>query len=278
MPESIEILKMRILLCFLSEEPSRCTVTGLAEMLGEHKQKISRMLIAMEREALINRDDLRHPALTQSGKALALFYEERTNIILNHLLYEGLDIDKAEQNAYAWALYSSEEAVNIIRASEQIYRAKYELRKQHTFYGDTLCMHLGEGEYRCPFLIYREHVKDGSNLSMANEGFAHPCRLIIKNGTGNVYLQAVNVTAMSKLNGAMMRGHVRSMQYLGSDGEFTDCKKEDNCFVFPISSMSFINMGDGIGQVLHGSICIKVQCSVGTNHMPESKAIFTIII
>ena len=43
-------------------------------------------------------------------------------------------------------------------------------------------------------------------------------------------------------------------------------------------SLYFLNIGSGMGQILHGSVCLRMQCSVGTNHMPESTAIFTIMI
>ena len=35
MSESLDVLKLRVLLCFLNEEPKTCTVTGLAGVLGE---------------------------------------------------------------------------------------------------------------------------------------------------------------------------------------------------------------------------------------------------
>lgn len=278
MPESLDILKLRALLCFVSEEPSRCTVTGIAEILGEHKQKISRLLMSLEKEGLIDRSNPRRPALTEKGSEKAAYYGERTNIVLNHLLYEGLDIDHAEHDAYAWALFSSDEGMKIIRDSEQLYHAKYELRRQQSFGGETLCGLLGDGEYRFPFLIYREQMKNGSNLSMANSGFEHPCMFIIKNGVGTVSLRAVNVTAKSQQNGMLMRGYVRTVEYLGSDGAFYEAEQRDSDFLFPASALSFLNMGQGIGQVLHGSVCLRMQCSVGTGHMPESTAIFTIII
>ena len=47
MSESLDVLKLRVLLCFLNEEPKTCTVTGLAGVLGEGKQKVSRMLMAL---------------------------------------------------------------------------------------------------------------------------------------------------------------------------------------------------------------------------------------
>lgn len=133
MPESLDVLKLRVLLCFLNEEQKTCTVTGLAGVLGEGKQKVSRMLMALEREGLLDRSDPRRPCLTEAGRARAAYYEERTNVVFNHLLYEGLDIDSALHDAYAWALMSSDEGMALIRSSEQRYRAKYELRRQSEF-------------------------------------------------------------------------------------------------------------------------------------------------
>lgn len=109
------------------KQPKTCTITGLAGVLGEGKQKVSRMLMALEREGLLDRSDPRRPCLTEAGRARAAYYEERTNVVLNHLLYEGLDIDSALHDAYAWALMSSDEGMALIRSSEQRYRAKYEL-------------------------------------------------------------------------------------------------------------------------------------------------------
>lgn len=38
------------------------------------------------------------------------------------------------------------------------------------------------------------------------------------------------------------------------------------------------NRGSGVDQILHGSVCLKMKCSVGLMHMPESTAIFTVLI
>ena len=95
--------------------------------------------MALEREGLLDRSDPRRPCLTEAGRARAACYEARTNVVLNHLLYEGLDIDSALHDAYAWALMSSDEGMALIRSSEQRYRAKYELRRQSEFGGAELC-------------------------------------------------------------------------------------------------------------------------------------------
>lgn len=277
MPESLDILKLRVLLCFLNEDPKTCTVTGLAGVLGEGKQKVSRMLMALERKGLLDRSDPRRPCLTEAGRARAAYYEERTNVVLNHLLYEGLDIDNALHDAYAWALMSSDEGMALIRSSEQRYRAKYELRRQNAFDGAELCRRLGDGEYRFPFLIYKEYVSGGTNLSMSNEGFTHPCTLAVSGGVGMVCLRPVDLSARSQMTGREMNGRVRRLMYLDGD-TFAPAYDDGSMISFPARTLHFLNIGSGMGQILHGSVCLRMQCSVGTKHMPESTAIFTILI
>ena len=277
MPESLEILKMRVLICFLNENARICTVTGLAAMFGEGKQKMHRIFATLEKEGLLNRSNPRGPVLTELGREKAHYYENRINIVLNHLLYEGLDMDNAEHDAYAWALFSSDKGMEIIKSSEQRYRAKYELRKREQFDGTELCKHLHDGEYRLPFLIYKEHMTDGNNLSMSNGGFEHPCILTVTNGEGTIQLRPKEIWARSQMTGQEMIGRVRMLMYW--DGmTFKNAETVNGMLTFPASTLSFLNIGSGMEQILHGSVCLKMQCSVGTNHMPEATAIFAAML
>ncbi len=277
MPESLEILKMRVLICFLNENARICTVTGLATMFGEGKQKMHRIFATLEKEGLLNRSNPRSPVLTELGREKAHYYENRINIVLNHLLYEGLDMDNAEHDAYAWALFSSDKGMEIIKSSEQRYRAKYELRKREQFDGTELCKHLHDGEYRLPFLIYKEHMTDGNNLSMSNSGFEHPCILTVTNGEGTIQLRPKEIWARSQMTGQEMIGRVRMLMYW--DGmTFRNAETVNGMLTFPASTLSFLNIGSGMEQILHGSVCLKMQCSVGTNHMPEATAIFAAML
>lgn len=277
MSESLEILKMRVLICFLNENARICTVTGLATMFGEGKQKMHRIFATLEKEDLLNRSNPRSPVLTELGREKAHYYENRINIVLNHLLYEGLDMDNAEHDAYAWALFSSDKGMEIIKSSEQRYRAKYELRKREQFDGTELCKHLHDGEYRLPFLIYKEHMTDGNNLSMSNGGFEHPCILTVTNGEGTIQLRPKEIWARSQMTGQEMIGRVRMLMYW--DGmTFKNAETVNGMLTFPASTLSFLNIGSGMEQILHGSVCLKMQCSVGTNHMPEATAIFAAML
>lgn len=277
MPESLEILKMRVLICFLNENARICTVTGLAAMFGEGKQKMHRIFATLEKEGLLNRSNPRSPVLTELGREKAHYYENRINIVLNHLLYEGLDMDNAEHDAYAGALFSSDKGMEIIKSSEQRYRAKYELRKREQFDGAELCKHLHDGEYKLPFLIYKEHMTDGNNLSMSNGGFEHPCILTVTNGEGTIQLRPKEIWARSQMTGQEMIGRVRMLMYW--DGmTFKNAETVNGMLTFPASTLSFLNIGSGMEQILHGSVCLKMQCSVGTNHMPEATAIFAAML
>ena len=87
-----DILRLRVLLAFLKEDRETCTVTGISRTLGEEKYKISRIVIGLEKDGLIDRSDQRHPVLTKVGKKTAEQCAERIRISLSHLLYEGVDL------------------------------------------------------------------------------------------------------------------------------------------------------------------------------------------
>lgn len=127
MPESPNLLWLRVLLCFRSNDDKIQTVMGIAHTLNEKKYAISRILIAMEKDGLLDRSEERCPKLTKKGQAEAERYAERVRIALNHLLYEGVNIESAKQDALCWALYNSEDTDRVLRNSDEIYRVKYEL-------------------------------------------------------------------------------------------------------------------------------------------------------
>ena len=66
-----DLLRLRVMLCFLESAPGDCTVTGISRTLKEEKYKISRVLIALEKEGLVDRFDTRNPHLTEKGQEAA---------------------------------------------------------------------------------------------------------------------------------------------------------------------------------------------------------------
>lgn len=67
MPDTIDILKLRILICLLKMSPESCTVTNLAKTLATEKYAVSRAMSMLERESLLDRSEARKHRLTPSG-------------------------------------------------------------------------------------------------------------------------------------------------------------------------------------------------------------------
>lgn len=277
MPDTPEILRLRVLLCFLCEDETDCTVMEISRTLREEHYSVSRAIAALEKEGLISKEQPRKPRLTEKGRLQAEKYAERINITTNHLLYEGVNLESAASDAYYWALYNTDDTMEVIRSAEEKCCVKYELRNQKQFNGETLCKKLRNGEYLFPFIIYRENAKGGNNISMANEGFEHPCVLSVNNGIGTLRIKAVEVSAHSAANGKLMRGRVDSLKYF-DNGSYIVAERSGNILSIPASVLNFKNIGEGMGQILHGQVCMRMCCTVGAVHMPESTAIFTILI
>lgn len=48
MNESADLLRLRVLLCFLRSTPENCNVTGISRTLREEKYTISRMMLILK--------------------------------------------------------------------------------------------------------------------------------------------------------------------------------------------------------------------------------------
>lgn len=272
-----DILKLRILLYFLKHDQKDCTVTQVGRALGEEKYTISRALISLEKEKLVDRANPRNPLLTEKGLEEAKMYAERVEIIMNHLMYEGVDTVSAKKDALYWALYSSEQSIEMFRSAEVRYHVKYEMRDKKHFTGEALCRKMKDGVYKFPFLIYRERIKDGNHISMANDAFENPCILSVKDGVGTLQLRVQTIVRKSAIDGYEVRGRVKGVKYL-CNGSYISAEYCGNILSFPVSALNFVNLGSGIGQVLQGSVCMKMESIVENKVMPEQVAIFTITI
>lgn len=277
MSNSADILKLRVLLCFLKSDTKECTVTGMAKTLNVEKYAVSRALSALEKDQYINRDNIRNPILTEKGLNLANHYSERLKITLNHLLYEGVDIENAQKDAFNWALYCSDKTMDVIRATEERYRVKYELRDQKQFSAATLCKKLSDGYHQFPFLICKEHAESGNNLSMANEGFEHPCDLYVENGVGTIILRSKMIHKKSPTNDNLISVQATELKYFDYD-QYVSAESNGPIFSFPVDALNFINIGSGAGQILYGSAGIQIETSCEGIHKSKTNAIFTILI
>ena len=277
MPCRIDILKMRILICFLKMSQENCTVTNLSKTLAAEKYAVSRAMMSLEKEGLLDRSNSRHPKLTPSGIISAKKYAERMDIAINHLIYEGVPQSNAQDDATYLSMYCSDQTFEVIQGMEERYRIRHVLKEKRNFDGSVLCKKLRDGSYLFPFILYRESAKNGSNISMANDGFEHPCLLTVHRDAGIISLKARDVSRYSAVNGKRMTGKISSLKYFDGN-KFCDAQSNGDVLSFPADVLDFLSVGNDAGRILHGSVCLKMTCSVGAMHMPESTAIFTILI
>lgn len=277
MQSAINVLKMRVLLSFLNKEEEDWTVTKIGRTLGLEKYRVSRILSGLEEEGLVDRTNIRKPTLTKQGRQMAERYAERIQISMNHLMCEGVDMNYAKEDAFYWALYNSESSMEIFRKADVRYRVKYEMSDKKEFTGDTLCKRMPNGVYAFPFLIYRTAMENGTNISWANQGFENPCLMTVQDGVGMIQLRVRTVHAKHPKTGLEEAGYMRSMKYFEL-GEYVCAEQCGTLVSFPVSVLKFINVGSGVGQILHGSVAVKMSSVVGNKIMPEQDALFTILI
>lgn len=276
MADQTEILKFRILMCFVTMSEEGCNVTNLAKVIAVEKYTVSRILTALEREGMIDRSSRRRPKLTSKGRTEALKYKNRMEIAMNHLKYEGVLESAARKDAFYLARYCSEETFQAIQNGEERHRMKYIFKDQRNFTGEQLCQQLHEGNYRLPFVIYKEDARNQPPVSMANEGFEHPCELMVRKKRGVIRLKASSVSHGSAADGRKMHGKIENLKY-ECGGAFWDAEHIGDFLQFPADSMHFMNLGSYPDSLYHGTVKLKMRSSAGTAHMPESVAVFTVI-
>ena len=278
MPETLTPFQIQLLLYYLEAEPKKRTVTDSARILGTTKWAVTRALDALEKLALMERVEGRKSVLTTAGKRTAQQLLHQRKILEQYMQYRDIPPAQIKENALrALSAGFSDEFMDRLAEQEGRMRLKEIFAGHRDFHGGDICNYLKDGSYYFPFIIYREQIKNHNNLSMANRGFENPCELIVKDHEGLVYLAVKTVSAESMSSGKKMEGRVNKMQYL-YDGEFRDGGIDGRYVYFPVTALNFIAMGKGRDTLLHGSVCLKMQCSVGDMHMPESSAIFTMFI
>ena len=276
--ENLTPFQIQLLLYYLTAEPSKRTVTDSARSLNVSKWVVTRTLDTLEKLNIVERLENRKTVLTVPGVKLAEKYQKQRKVLEKYMQYQDIPPAQIKENALrALAARFSDEFMDRLAEQESRMHIKEIFAGRRDFHGGDICNYLSDGSYYFPFIIYREQIKNHNNLSMANRGFENPCEVIVKDHEGLVYLAAKTVSAQSMSSKNKMEGRIQKLQYL-YDGESRDGGIDGRYVFFPVTALRFISMGKGRDTLLHGSVCLKMQCSVGDMHMPESTAVFTMFI
>ena len=262
---------------FKQNDTSLCTVGKMAERLGSFKQKVSKLLIQLEREGLVDRKNNRHPVLTETGLKLASNYAIKMKMTMENLLAEGVSLECAEKDAYNIVLLASDSTMDAIKRKYIAHKIRQEVIGENNFDGNSICKLLSDGMYPLDFVIYRQHPEHNKLLSMANSGFEHPGYLFIDKGIGKIKLKIKDLHARAPYKEGMVKGQAAEVHYLVNE-HYVKAELLGSFISFPMEAINFKNIGENKSTRIHGSLFIKIKSTVNTTYMPESEAIFTVII
>ena len=272
-----ELLRLRVLLYFYKAEENGPTVTECAKSFQTEKYTISRIVKSLAGAGYMDNSNPRRLRLTQSGSLLAKQLNAQVETNIARLLLDGADPDAALHDAYVMALYFSPETLAAIRKNQQLTLLKYGLKDRKGIGGENLFRRMEDGSYQFPFFISKKNAETGGTLSMADRGFEHPCTVKVVGGAATIYLKAKVMTEISAFSGSAVTGTVSRIRYF-CDGAYAMCEQTADIFSFPAHCLTFENAGGASGPLLHGSVMMKFRCSAGSVHMPESAAVFTLLI
>ena len=183
-------------------------------------------------------------------------------------------MEGAKEDGSLLALYCSDELIRLIDSHDEYDRVRQEMREERSFSGASLCRRMRDGSYTLPFAIYRAEMDENHILSMANDGFEHPCTLRVENGVGVVQLRLLGMSGRTQKNKELLHGKLQHMEYY-SAGRYISAELHGDVVMFPAEALHFTNMGEG--QVFHGSVWLKMQSTCGDDGMPVAQAVFTLL-
>lgn len=266
-------VKLKYLFILLQNEEQEYTVSSLARVLGVAKSTVSRTLDSFEQQGITRAETLQ---LTEYGKRIGKQYLEERNLIALWLMSElHSSYEVAKDDAVHFLLSVTQETKEILLAKARYAVMCDRMKTIGHLDGTVVARCLGDGTYQLPFTFYRERSGKHDFISMANRAFHHPAALVVKNGAGMIYLRAKMIEETSMLGGFKLKGKLESLKYL-SNNKYLKAGQDQDQFFLPLDALDF--HFERKEKMLQASIKLKMACSVGVIHMPESVAILTIFI
>jgi Mn-dependent DtxR family transcriptional regulator len=274
-PADISSLKMQFLFCLLNMEDRSKSITHISKVLGVSKATISRIKDWGEANNILIYDQTHKPVLTKYGMRLAQRYEFRKEIATKWLSSERVPSPALEKDAMNFSMFMSAETVAVIERIVKRAEVRKEIGSKPTIDGRNFCAMLGDGVYTITFMFFRYMYGNAFTIepSMANIGLESDAELIVTKGVGTIRLRAKPIKHASAMSGEFVSGSLSTLKYKEND-LFREARKEGNDFFFPADVLQIVKIGDK-NDVLQGNAILKMSCSAGSMHMPESVSLFT---
>lgn len=273
MKKEMTIIRMKILFIIHHAENKNVNAASVARSLHISKSTVSRAAEHFQKHKLMLQDAFK---LTALGNRISEKYWEQKELIKQWLISDAeMDSLEAEDEAINMLLHTKEQTLDALVASLETKSRNCMFCDMDGFCEKCIDYLLDDGKYDIGFTFYKDHQKKHMKVSMANDGFIHPGKLIVKNGIGLIKLEAKKVVRNMPIGSGLISGQVDRMSYM-NEHEFVNAVHEGHVWTFPVSCLSFTyNKGE---RILMGSALLKLSCSIGKMYMPESTAIFTMTL
>jgi Mn-dependent DtxR family transcriptional regulator len=252
------------------------SVTQLSDMIGVAKSTVSRAVGRCAEIGVIERYAGKHIMLTDEGERIGEELEHRCREVRLWLeSMSGAAGVVTQDEVLHGALSLPDSTVRIIERNARMQRLHRRVGDRAVLSGEEFCAALGDGKYPVSIMCYRADADKNRKMpSMANDGIENDGELVIKNSSGTLRLKARPVEHVSSLGGTPIKGKLATLKYPDpNDAEYKDAQKKGDTYCFPASAMNFVCVS---GRVMQGDIVLKMACSAGTKHMPESESVMEV--
>jgi DNA-binding MarR family transcriptional regulator len=249
------------------------SVTQLSEALGVAKSTVSRAVSRCVEIGVIERYAGKHVMLTDEGVRIGEELEHRCREVKLWLESMSGVAVVAQDDVLYGALSLPDSTVRIIERNARMQNLHRRVGDRAVLSGEDFCAALGDGKYPVSIMCYRTDAGEKRKTpSMANDGIENDGELIIKNNNGMLRFKTRPVEHISSLGGTPIKGKLATLKY-PEGAEYKDAQRKGDTYCFPASAMNFVCVS---GRVMQGDVVLKMACSAGTKHMPESESVMEV--
>jgi Mn-dependent DtxR family transcriptional regulator len=249
------------------------SVTQLSNVIGVAKSTVSRAVSKCIEIGVIERYAGKYIMLTDEGVRIGEELERRCREVKLWLESMSGVPGVTQDDVLQGALSLPDSTVRIIERNARMRNLHRRVGDRAVLSGKDFCAALGDGKYPVSIMCYRADAARNRKMpSMANDGIENDGELVIKNNSGTLRFRARPVEHISSLGGMPIKGKLATLKYREGP-EYKDAQKRGDTYCFPASAMNFVCVS---GRVMQGDVVLKMACSAGTKHMPESESVMEV--
>lgn len=254
-------------------EKGKYNEAEIGRRLGVNRSTISRCLKKYrEQQFLLPQGD----GFTKMGRELLHYYKRIEKELYRY--FASMDLDKKQQEQAVSGLFDTVdmEIIQKICRKEKMH-LQYEKIDENK--GKEICKiswdqmgdYIKEGIWRVDFSVYRQG-KDWRQLSMADEGFQKPAKLVWTKEEKYLELRIQEMQARTK-GGMVLSGYIKTIKCRSKGDRLKNFPIQEGKICIPLEEFEF---EDFSGETVVGQVQLIMTSSVGEKRMPESMA--TLII